>query len=357
MNRNNMKWAAMPIAALCLTLAGCSSDEAVETPTDTPRPFTINASLGADNATPGTRAGIKPGNTDESKEIFIWHTGDTFAAWLTKADESGFETTKPVFTIDSNYDSDKDPFGSASFKCPNFPADRDYEIVAVYPTDKYTAMDPYLQCEISTSLVQAEKNSTRHLATDMAMYATATVGVGAQSANLAFEHLTSLFRFTVKNENDSACIITQITVSSDKNVFGKKWFLGLDGRQIPRTATNSITLQFGKVEEGYDPTGLDLAAGKSFDGYALSGPSRSGDDYLLTDKTLTFTLTVKDKDGNEREYTSLALDADKIIAANNGATTWEAGKRYWFKLTLDDQLTVTLNPVTAMPGWNDEDHL
>ncbi|MEG1660870.1 MAG: hypothetical protein RR304_09980, partial [Bacteroides sp.] len=114
MTRNNMKWAAMPIAALCLTLAGCSSDDAVETPTATPRPLTISASLGADNANAGTRAGIDSGNTDVSKEVFIWHTGDTFAAWLTNAAGTEFEaptatTPLPVFTINSNYNSDVSP--------------------------------------------------------------------------------------------------------------------------------------------------------------------------------------------------------------------------------------------------------
>lgn len=352
----------MPIAALCLTLAaGCSSDDAAETPAATTRPFTINASLGTGNANAGTRAGVDSTKHEVDKETFIWHEKDKFTTWMmTDAAGSNFNDITYKFAI-KDY-SDASPSGSASFECTtdDFPTEnKEYKMVAVYPADGIFVRHPEhsipaLQCKIAVDQAQAEANSPRHLAKNMAMYAIATVGNGDTPTSLTFHHLTSLFRFTVTNKSASTCKITKIEVSSGTDVFGSGWNLDFRGgtmAQEPFTSSQKLTLGLGTSITGGNYSGFVLDTEKKFDGYLLTGPAN----VALTDQTLTFTLTVTDTDGqNERTYTSFALAANEIIKKNDNATTWEAGKRYWFNLTLDDQLNVKLNLVDNLPGWDND---
>lgn len=360
MKRDNMKWAAMPIATLCLTLAaGCSSDDAAETPATT-RPFTINASLGTDNANAGTRAGVIPdNNTDQTKEFFIWHEKDEFTTWM-MTDEAGsnFNGTTYQFAIDD--DKYTTPSNSASFECTtDFPTENvGYKMVGTYPTGIFSIQShsslPILKCSIKSTQVQAVAKSTSHLSNYMAMYAIATVGDGKTPTSLKFQHLTSLFRFTVTNNTASTCKITKIEVSSDTEVFGYGWALMFSGGEMEKEAIglgHKLILGLGEETNG-NYTGLELKANEPFNAYAVTGPSI--DKFPLTGKILTFAITVTDTDGNNLRTYTRTLDANDIIGNNSGATTWEAGKRYWFDLDLNKMLNVKLNSVDNLPGWDNE---
>lgn len=344
MTRNNMKWAAMPIAALCLTLAGCSSDHAVETPTDT-RPFTISASLGADNANAGSRATVDYGIADQGKETFKWNVKDTFTAIAKNANGQNVMNDQSIFhpfTIDKNYTDASS--NSASFSCSTFqPSAGSISLFAYCPADgAFTATNEGYTYSVSATQIQTGAN-TDHLKQKMLMYATSSFTYPA-AASITFKHLTAMLRFTVTNSNATACKVTAITVtSSASSVFGTEGKITPAADDYSQAPTIGTTVKAASLT--LNISDYALGANTTVEGYMFTLP---GD--ALTDKTLTFTLTVKDADGNEREYIFKTLDANEIIKKNSGTTTWEAGKRYWFDLTLKDQLTVAV----TVGAWTDE---
>lgn len=360
MKRNRMKW-AMPFAAFCLLVTACSK-ESNEPAAPQTRTLTIGCGIGKTSATPGTRAGVTPGNPDQSKENFIWHTDDRFKAFLIPEGESNYKPDYWVFDIDSEYSDDK-PSKSAAFTCSSFPTGS-YKMLATYPASNFAFDNNNGFTYWQTGQIQIGKSSTKHLDGCMSMYATTTVA--SSTSTMTFHHLNSLVRFTVTNKNATACRIKRIAmVNSDgqTSIFGVEYSLTYDWekKSITNSCTRNMMLVGVDTQDASDTTkGIELSAANAadksdtFDAYMMVGASN----VPLTGQQINFQIVATDADGgNWRSYISLALDAGKIIAANGGAITWEPGKRYWFDLVLDDALTVSLKEVTNLPGWNDETDL
>lgn len=366
MKRNNLKW-ALPLAALCMLTTACSKDNETDPTDGKTRSLTISCGIGETDSKADTRASVEPNNPDVTKgEKFIWHKWDRFYGYLCSGDSEDFidldgvsgltDSDTKDFSIDENYDDAK-PSNVASFTCKNFPSTGSYRMLATYQFGGTYSFSPTgnpgeLVFNISNGeKTQIGKNDTRHLAIDMCMYATAAV-TDKNVPNLTFHHLTSLFRFTVTNNNSSACRISSISVknSSGNRIFGTHYtFHVTDWNKGTIETTNSNANDVNassielKLQDATDATkGIELSGtGDSFDAYTITGPRPSAP---LTGEKLEFVITVTDTDGNNpRTYTSLALDANDIInneTNNNGATTWEMGKRYWFNLVLDDNVVL-----------------
>lgn len=362
MKRNNLKW-ALPLAALCLLTTACSKDNETDPTDGKTRSLTISCGIGETDSKADTRAGVKPGNTDESKEEFIWHKDDALKVFLIPKDSDKFKddlandggltaNDAVAFSIDQNYDDAKQSSNSASFTCNSFPTGS-YKMLATY---QYMAFQSFTPTENPGELefnlnmgekTQIGKNNTQHLRDNMCMYATAEVTDGNNVPHLTFRHLSSLFRFTVTNNNSSACRISSISVknSSGNRIFGTHYTFHVTdwvNGKIETTNSNADDVNAASIEQQLqesdtDTKGIKLSGtGDSFDAYTITGPSAS-----LTGEKLEFVITVTDVDGtNERTYTSLSLDANKIIEKNGGVDTWEAGKRYWFNLVLDDNVVL-----------------
>lgn len=352
----------MSIAALCLLATACSEDN--NEPTDaTTRSLTIGCGIG--KTTPGTRASVTPGNPNKLEENFIWHEGDAFDGWLIPQGQSSYLPTSSTFAIDEKY-SDNTPSKSASFTCPDFPTgSASYKMLATYPNYYYTKTGDEFTYSLSRP-PQIGSNNTSHLSKDMAMYATTTVTSANSIPAMTFHHLSALLRFTVTNKNTSACRIKQISIVCEgrvSEVFGVKYSLKVDDWEkgtITHSCTKGTTsLVLATQNSATDNGGIELSAAgdtdkhDAFDAYVMTGPGTAE----LPGQNLIFQIIATDTDGtsNERAYTSLVLNGDKIHA--EGSTTWEPGKRYWFNLVLDDALTVTLNGVTDMPGWGTDNEL
>ncbi len=350
MKRNNLKW-ALPLAALCLLTTACSKDNETDPTDGKTRSLTISCGIGETDSKADTRAGVMPNNPDESKEKFIWHKGDALRAFLIPEGSVNFDNGATFFSIDKNYDDAK-PSNAASFTCDNFPTGS-YQMLATYRGSGVTFTPTENSGELSFILYtdpQKGKNDTRHLKYNMCMYAIAEVTDGNNVPNLTFHHLSSLFRFTVTNNNSSACRISSISVknSSGNRIFGTHYTFHvtdwvnekIDIKNGTAGDMNASSIE-QTLQDAADATkGIELSGtGDSFDAYTITGPSAS-----LTGEKLEFVIKVTDIDGTkERTYTSLALDASKIInneTNNNGATTWEMGKRYWFNLVLDDNVVL-----------------
>lgn len=364
MKRNNLKW-ALPMAALCLLATACSKENSNEPTAPKTRELTINCGIGATAATPGTRAGVKPGNTDKTKEYFIWHEKDAFNAYLIPGGSSSYDATPQSFVI-QNY-SNGAPSKSASFKCDYFPNnDNSYKMLAVYPKARFTRADDVFTVTVPYTQTQIGKDNTNHLSKSMNMYAITEVPAGSQDPNLTFRHLTSLLRFTVTNKNAESCRISQITiagVNTTEPIFGTKSSLEVLNWEDGTIKTTSIeatnVVDFNLKTSSSDIKGILLSGTNAPDGsvvdvYATVGQGKTA----LTGLSIDFRIIVGDADDNGQEYYySMKLAGDDIIAANDGATTWEPGKRYWFDLVVDNMLTVTLKKVTPITGWGDEDNL
>lgn len=348
MKKNRITW-AFSLTALCLLFTACSEENNEPTGPQT-RTLTVGCNIGK---TPDTRAGVTPGNPDQARENFIWHTGDKFHGWLIREGGSSFEGLQALFEIDPKY-SDAAPSNSATFTSPNFPTEN-YQMLATYPSGSFQLnANEALEYTIFYRATQNGKNDTRHLWEDMKMYGFTSAASSPLPA-MTFHHLTSLVRFTVTNTNARACKITGITITGDNETlpFGQKYTLTFD--KTNQTVTSSCTKDLYDVPSlSTENIELSAAKGNSFNAYMIVGASQTP----LTDKKLIFTIKATDiNDSNARTYTSLALDANQIIAANGGALTWEPGKRYWFDLLLDDDLTATLKEVTNLPGWDNETDL
>lgn len=360
MKRNNLKW-ALPLAALCLLTTACSKDNETEPTDGKTRSLTISCGIGETDSKADTRASVMPNNPDESKEKFIWHKGDALRAFLIPEGSVDFDNGATSFSIDENYDN-ANPSNVASFSS-SFPTGS-YQMLATYRGSGVTFDKTSNSGELSFRFFtdpQIGKNDTRHLKYNMCMYAIATV-TDKNVPSLTFHHLSSLFRFTVTNNNSSACRISSISVknSSGNRIFGThytfkvtNWENGtIDIKNGTAGDMNAASIEQTLQDPADANKGIELSGtGNSFDAYTIIGPNAP-----LTGETLEFVIKVTDIDGTkERTYTSLALDADKIIEANKGATTWEMGKRYWFNLVLDSELTVSIAGVTPLPGWGTED--
>lgn len=368
MKRNPITW-AMPLAALCLLATACSK-ESNEPEAPQTRTLTIGCGIGANTPTPGTRAGVKPGNQDKTKESFIWHADDYFYGWLIPAEGSSYEPSSYMFNIDQY--SDATPSNSAKFTCGNFPAGS-YKMLATYlGTNSGPDTDGAVPYVINT-FPQIGRNTTTHLKHNMKMYALAEVTTANVIPAMTFRHLASLVRFTVTNKNASPCRVESIRISSSENqapLFGVNyslkvtdWATGNINNECTRTSHESVCTT-DESEDGV--LGILLSAAPAtdkldtFDAYQMIGAGTTP----LNNQKLLFQINVTDSDGsnsNNHTYTSLALDANKIIEANaktgQGDYYWEPGKRYWFNLVLDEKLTVTLHSVSNLPGWGSDTEL
>ncbi|MDD3108647.1 MAG: fimbrillin family protein [Alistipes sp.] len=341
------------LSALCLTLAGCSGDDAGETPERPTQPFVVSASLGAKATAPSSRASVEYGNTDVNKERFVWNSSDAFYLVAKDAEMKllNYEGNNLYpFQISPSY-PDKSS-NTADFFNSNFPVDQsNLSLFAFTPTTKFThsTTEDYVDYSIPFASIQ-NRATTDHLRGSMVMYATAAAA-SSDNVKLQFKHLTSMLRFTIKNANTTECQVIGVRIYSGSEVFGIQGRITFDATQRYEQQTPTIATTDQTIGLSLNIQGSSLAPGATIEGYLLTLPGK-----VLTDQTLTFELSTI-SGNNTHTYTARALNAQKIIDANAGATKFEAGKRYWFTLTLDEHLTVTLNTVTAMSGWDTETEL
>ena len=391
-------------------LASCANDDlapAQPNPdTDAPFALTLNCVVGGKSTNPAdTRATVDYGKTEGNGEAFRWNADDAFNAYLT--DDNVWVNTPdnnalaPVrFNIDAKYadaSSNSAPFSAT------FAVGGTFRMLALYPAiaNAFTQVKPASTNggtpDGANSATSTDANTatfafavpatgqtqtgltTAHLRDNMLMWGTTAqpVSVGpaptgsttaptdadatGTAPGFRFRHLTAMMRFTVKNKMAEGFRITAIRVKATGNIFGTEgtitqtatpWSEAPTVTSAADKAVDAISLATAATDDATKgislsaATSLGAADGGSLDAYLLTLPGAA-----LTGQKLVFTLTTTGPDGqNTRAYTSLELDADRIITANDGATTLEAGKRYWFDLSLEDQLIVSSFTVTP---WAD----
>ena len=378
-NKNYMthKISTFALVASLLTAAGCTTEH--DSLPQPGRTFTLSASLGGKPA-PDTRAGIDWGNNDPQKgESFRWHTGDAFSAAILAT--NGTLHNAVPFAIDSSYDHDLAPSAAADFNAdftafPGLEETNCAYIFGTYPAAGFTAVpqtgtdalpgsNNYTYTLPTQGTVDRNSNAPiadtpdGYLASHMLMWGhTVRQMNGLTNRTISFHHLTTMLRFSITTTRSGEHTLKNITLSggNGSGIFGTQGTLepNFNTSGQPRIATTHYADALSLDLKGYTLGTVTPPAGKS-----ASAITASPDAYLLTlpggalaGKTIVFTITVAGPDGTEQTFESRALSADLILAANPGTTTLEKGKRYWFNLTLDNDLTVNSVSVSDFAPGN-----
>lgn len=261
-----------------------------------------------------SRAQIELGNSNSGSEIFMWNENDQFSMYQT----IDGTLTQSVFKISADYsETTSENKKSAEFST-NTPVLADMDYVAVYPSDVPVVDNLYeftlpMTLDFTSATSSDEKNEVWKEYFKQSMFMIANGQLSTTSPNAVnFNHITSLARVTYTNNSGSTQNVDGIRLGGSQN-FAYVVKYNLSGYMSSSTASNS--------HEFYT-NGLTVEDGETIDLYVFFFPMsfQEGDMHLSVIRT-------------SGEHAPLTLDPAVISAANNNATGFEAGKRYWFKIT------------------------
>lgn len=262
---------------------------------------------------PMGRAQIQLGNTDESKETFFWNEGDKFKLYQ-YIDNTLIGTE---FTICDDYSETANGEKTTADFTSVTPASTSASFVAVYPdnvqvdgVDAQFSLPQFIDFSSATTAEEMNEVWADYIRNHMFMIAQGTLS--EEIPTVSFQHLCALARITYTNMTGSDQDISCIELSGDQVMWGGNISYNLEyGYQAGSSAGNPNQIY---------PQGLKVAAGETADFYIFFFPS--------------------DWEGFENgyinigvNYRSVTLQSSEIVAANNGMKGFEAGKRYWFKVT------------------------
>lgn len=298
------------LAALAVAFTSCQ-DDGLESSRQQDGIYTLSAKM-VDGAAM-SRAQIVLGNAAGGKESFMWNEGDK----ITLYQEIDGQHTEHVFTI-----TDYSEEGEGDKRTATFVSETPVSsgtAVAFYPSGLATDFDgdskrvihPF-QTTLDFSTGTAEEVWADYLKKNMVMRANVTLSREGGNV-LNFEHITSLARITYKNESGADQSVNEIILGGDQ-IYMYSMTVWLDYGWIGGMGSNGYHVAFDN---------LTVKAGESFDFYILFGPADFADGEMH--------IHLNTASATNRE--PLTLPTSTIAAANDGATEFEAGKRYWFKVT------------------------
>jgi len=309
MRLNKYSW----LAALPMIFTACQDDTLVENQQQD-KIYTLSATM--DGGAVMSRAQIQLGNEDaEAGETFMWNEGDEFALFQrVKQVDTLFATT---FAMNSMSEDRK----SGVFTTDNPAIVNDY--MAIYPSnlerDNWNIqlkLQDRLDFSAANTDEEIENVWKNYMNDNMYMLAKGTIVSGGLN-ELNFEHLCALARVTYTNATDETQTIEQFS------------FLGNNNKQSFRTSyvynLFSNKLQGGGATTNYTiyyDGGLNVEPGDSMDLYAFLLPYEFNTEATMQ---LSFKANSVDK--------SVSMSVADIQTVNPDDTGFEAGKRYWFKVT------------------------
>lgn len=299
------------LALMPMLFAACQNDTLGEEIQQQNGIYTLSGKMAGGAAM--SRAQVMLGNTDGSRESFMWNEGDAFA--LYQEDNNGI--TQHVFTISADYsETGEGDKKSATFTTDN-PAQA-MKYVAVYPANTYVnegddvefGFQTYLDFTQTTNAEERAEVWKEYMKNNMFMMAEGSLN-GDGVNTVSFRHLTSLARITYTNSTDKVQKITGIRLGGDQS-FGTHQNYDLHhGGQTSGGSTNGYELW---------TEGLTVEAGETADFYMFFFPE------VFWNMDNCMHLSIIDRN-------HLELPVAQISVANGGVDRFEAGKRYWFKVT------------------------
>lgn len=260
-----------------------------------------------------SRAQIALGNNNPAEEVAFWNEGDQFVLFQKISGNLNSST----FTISGGYSETGENRQSATFTTDT-PA-QSGKYIAIYPSSvrlEGNSVKMEFQNELDfTSASTAEERANvwkEYMTNNMFMIADgALTGDGTDA--VSFRHLCALARVTYTNATAETQNINNVNLGGDQN-FTFAWSYNVEGGyQDGGSSTNGYTLR---------THGLTVEPGESTDLYLFFFPHEFNLDGEMH-------LNMNTNSGHK----GVRLATAAIQAANGGANGFEAGKRYWFKVT------------------------
>lgn len=301
------------LAAMPMLFAACQNDTLGEELQLKNGIYTLSGKMAGGAAM--SRAQVVLGNTDSSRESFMWNEGDAFA--LYQGDYNSL--AQHVFTISSDYtETGTGDKKSAAFTTDN-PAQA-MKYTAIYPAHvQVNGADAQFsfqtELDFTAATTQEEQNLVwgDYLQNNMFMMAKGEL-TGDGDNVLNFQHLCAMARITYTNQTDATQTFDYIRLGS-----GQQITTNISYNVVDQYQGGSGTTSWYQISTA----GLTVAAGESTDFYIMFFPS----DFNM-DGIFQIALNLS---GKGEMYAEIPV-AD-IAAANTQDAGFTAGKRYWFKLT------------------------
>lgn len=291
-------------------MVACRQDVCMESYTEKSS-YVLTAEIGKSSA--DSRAQILLDNQDEGKEYFFWNKGDAFTLYQ----QTDGQLKGTDFSISDEYDESQTQLTKADFSTDDqlIPS-RNY--VAIYPAGvplQAQKLTFALQNNLDFSSAKTEEAKRivwkNYMCNNMFMMAEGQITELGRTY-VHFKQLCSMARVTYVNRTGKEQPIDGISLGGDQS-FGSMMISDVTNME-ERTITSS-----GDIE--LRTQGFSVPAGESVDFYLFFFPEKLGQG--------TISISVQKPSGNQK----VELPIQDIASANKGATSFEAGKRYWFNVT------------------------
>ena len=285
--------------------------------------YTLSGRMDGDGVM--SRAQIQLGNEDVDKEHFFWNNGDSISLYQTT--EDGIRES--VFQISGEYnEAGEGDKHSADFSA-TIPALAGFKYIATYPSGLMDEESGNLVFEIKKELDFTNATTdeakakvwSEYLQRNMFMMAKGELKAGT-SNTVGFEHLCSMLRVTYTNETEDVQSLDDICFNGNSNAF-RLYYRGFYSFKGGEDGTGLYRNNVFSTWHHIKTTGLKVAPHSSTDFYVLLMPHAFPEDA---------ELNIRFNRDSENEK-SVWMPVSKIAVANDSIYAFEAGKRYWFRVT------------------------
>ena len=302
----------------CMAMIACQQEISTEG-IDLTGIYTLDCIMGGDDT--DSRAQIKLGKKESGGEEFFWNNEDSFALYQYKDGQLGSTTFK---ITDLYEESDSGKSTSASFKSETPSNEGRY--VAVYPAHTPIENENALlfsfshDLDFTDAITPEAKNEVwkQYIKDHMFMIAEGELKKNKYNI-INFRHMCSLARITMTNETGKDMNIGYIK-------FGGKIFYETSRHFVMTPYYNYLGNSWCTDWYQVNTNNLTISSGETMDCYIFFLPIEFEEDAYMT---IGFGL--------EGTFSFVYLSAGEIAEKNQGVYGFEAGKRYWFKVsnTLD----------------------
>ena len=301
----------MSLFACAMAFTACQND-VLESGMQQNKIYTLTGNMTAGNTM--SRAQIELGNSSSKGEYAYWNEGDAFVFYQVKGEQLNYSR----FNISSDYSESGNHKQHAVFSTDN-PVEIGVYYHAVYPVsirqENYSVkMELQYDFDFSGATTESERAKiwSDYMRNHMYMMAEGKfTSEGNHEVN--FRHLCALARVSYTNATTTVQNVKNLNLGGDQNFTTGLSYNLFGGNQDGSGSTNSYTLNYQQ---------LTVKPGETIDLYAFFFPH----DFNLEGE---MHLSVNTNSG----YKGVRLPTTTISEANGGAKGFEAGKRYWFKVT------------------------
>lgn len=305
MKKNKYIW----MAVLPMFLSACQDEMIENSLLQNESVYTLSGKMTGGNAL--SRAQIQLGNTDASAgEVFLWNSGDSFK--LYQSFDGQLKSSE--FSISNDYSESGEGGNTTAVFTSETGAAPLVDYVAVYPADaplEGESVKFNLQTSINFSNASQSEVWKDYFSNNMFMVASGKLQPDGANA-IAFRHMCALARITYINQTNKEYAVKELALGGDQFFGTGKSYQVKQNFADGGSCSSHYSIQMD---------GLSVAAGDTIDLYAFFFPEK------FNEGNLHITLKLDD------QQKKVELPIATIAEANKAAEGFEAGMRYWFKLT------------------------